>query len=138
LKESAFSAKAIGYKFKGKYYNCGKTGHKSTECRGRKKEATGASIGPLTTPGGRKGLSPPSESAMEATWVVIIGITKPVAIREQELLWVIDSGASRHMTYNREAFSVYNTLEEPINISTANGAIIQAIGQGTVLLRIDL
>ena len=42
------------------------------------------------------------------------------------------------MTYNREAFSIYNTLKEPISISTANGAIIQAIGQGTVLLKIDL
>jgi len=86
LKESAFSAKAIRYKFKRKRYNCSKTGHKSNKCKGWKKEATEASTGLLITPGGRKGLSPPPESAMEATWVATTGITKPIAIKEQELL----------------------------------------------------
>lgn len=56
--------------FKGNCYNCGKLGHKSTECRAAKK-ASGASTGPLATPGGSRGLSltpTQAHTALETTW----------------------------------------------------------------------
>jgi hypothetical protein len=53
-----------------------------------------------------------------------------------EILWVIDSGASRHMTYYRDSFIDYSALQVPIVIQTANGAKIQAIGQGTVVIKV--
>ena len=56
----------------------------------------------------------------------------------EPLLWVIDSGASRYMTFSRESFSDYMPLTEPILITTANGATIQALGQGTVPLRVTV
>jgi hypothetical protein len=49
---------------------------------------------------------------------------------------VVDSGASRHMTYYKEAFIEYSALQEPITIQTANGTELQAIGQGTVVLKV--
>jgi hypothetical protein len=52
----------------------------------------------------------------------------------KDLLWVIDSGSSRHMTYLREAFTKYRVLDTPILVTTANGARIPAITEGTILL----
>src|SRR5882757_988666 len=103
LKETAFSARtpkkgSMGAtrrptgRFRGNCYNCGKLGHKSTECRAPKK-STGPSTGPLVTPGGRRGLSPTPDIAMEASWMATTGPleSNPIA----SLVWVIDSGASR-------------------------------------------
>ena len=70
-------------------------------------------------------------------WAVNTGY-KPVIIEDQQVLWVIDSGASRHMTSNRNAFSEYTTLLEPIPVSIATGNLVQAVGQGTVPLKIKL
>ncbi|RFU33111.1 hypothetical protein B7463_g3221, partial [Scytalidium lignicola] len=53
-----------------------------------------------------------------------------------ELLWIIDSGASKHMTYAKEAFREYSKLPEPIAVQTAGGTEILAIGQGTMPLRV--
>ena len=85
------------------------------------------------TPGGRRGLSPGPEHAVETSWMANI---EPNPL--EPLLWVIDSGASRHMTFSRESFSDYMPLTEPILITTANGATIQALGQGTVPLRVTV
>ena len=146
LKEIAFSAGMPRDKapesrkprgFQGNCYNCNKYGHRASACKLPKKESAGPPIGPpigpstgpLATPGGGKGLSPDPEF----TW---LAATEPVM--PTPLLWVIDSGASRHMTYAREAFSEYTPLVEPISITTANGASIQALGQGTIPIKISV
>lgn len=46
--------------------------------------------------------------------------------------WLIDSGASRHMTSRREWFSEYKELEEPKSIILGNNETIYAIGEGTI------
>jgi hypothetical protein len=48
----------------------------------------------------------------------------------------VDSGASRYITYYKRAFIEYSALQEPITIQTANGTELQAIGQGTIVLRV--
>jgi hypothetical protein len=40
------------------------------------------------------------------------------------------------MTYSLESFSEYTLLQEPIDVNTANGACIQAIGQGTIPIQV--
>jgi hypothetical protein len=156
LKETVFSAQALENKpnqrpnqggprgsqgrptghFQDNCYNCRKPGHKSAECRGPRKP-TGPSTRPLATPGGRRGLSPTPDSAMEASWVATTGPVEP-KVTEASTQWIIDSGASRHMTYNRDYFSDYTLLQEPVLIKTASGATLQGIGQGTVPLRVIL
>jgi hypothetical protein len=42
------------------------------------------------------------------------------------------------MTYLREAFTEYRVLDTPIQVTTANGACIPAIAEGTVLLQVAL
>jgi LysM repeat protein len=58
-------------KFKGKCYYCQKEGHRKAECKKRindeKSEKGGPSTGPLATPSGGKGLSPPPEQAKVAS-----------------------------------------------------------------------
>jgi hypothetical protein len=50
----------------------------------------------------------------------------------------MDSGYSRHITYAEESFSTYSVLDEPIKVITASGAVIQAIAEGIIQLKITL
>jgi hypothetical protein len=160
IKEGAYSAvDAKGKpKIKVKCYNCGKPGHRARDYRAPKRDSEGAgkspSTGPLPTPSGGRGLSPgpvrakasgpttgPIESAKSAgekSWAALtVENRAPKSLGSlDELLWVVDSGASRHMTYCRDAFTEFSALEEPIVIQTANGTELQAVGQGTVVLKV--
>jgi hypothetical protein len=53
-----------------------------------------------------------------------------------ELLWVVDSGATRHMIYCRDVFTEFSTLQQPVVIETASGAELQAVDQSTVVLNV--
>jgi hypothetical protein len=55
-----------------------------------------------------------------------------------DLLWVINSGSSCHMTYLREAFTKYRVLDTPILVTMADGARIPAITESTMLLQVAL
>jgi hypothetical protein len=65
-----------------------------------------------------------------------MAIAEPTYSRD--ILWVIDSGSSRYMTYLREVFTEYRVLDTPIQVMTANRACIPAITEGTVLLQVAL
>ena len=54
-----------------------------------------------------------ANSAMEACWLA----TEPV-------LWIVDSGCSRHMTQSKDAFIEYTLLDTPVEVGTASGARI--------------
>ena len=148
IREDAFSATNAEKppRFQGKCYNCGRTGHKKQACRSPiRAPDSNPSTGPLPTPlSGDRTPEPRSTAkakyAVETSWAARTKtprVTTPRAIGSlDELLWVVDSGASRHMTYCRDAFVEYTTLQAPIVIQTANGAEIQAIGQGTVVLKV--
>jgi hypothetical protein len=129
-------------------FHCGKPGHYKSECRTRLKELADKggqpSTGPLAQPGGGKGFSPPRNAEANYTddyedvrcTEVIEGddetsnwVGTPVG---SDMAWVIDSGSSRHMTYAREAFITYAPLETRTRVRIANGAIIEAVGTGSV------
>jgi len=136
LKESVLSAKTGAKKaFQGKCFNCGKPGHKKANCRSRK-SAESPSTGPLETPGGGRGLSPGpkinANSAVEASWIATTGDS----YSGDDLLWIVDSGCSRHMTFCKEAFTEYSALNTPIRVNTASGACITAIAEGTIQLSV--
>lgn len=52
--------------------------------------------------------------------------------------WLVDSGASRHMCNNRAAFTSYLPLREHNSVILGNGAVIDAIGIGTVDVRANV
>ncbi|RFU28076.1 hypothetical protein B7463_g8263, partial [Scytalidium lignicola] len=139
IKEGAFSVSFSvsdkPQKFKGKCFYCGKIGHKKEDCRKLKKEGKSPSTGLLPTLSGSKPEAKiEANKATEQSWMA----TTTETASSGELLWIIDSGASRHMTYSREAFREYSELPEPIAVQTAGGAEIWAIGQGTVPLKVAL
>ena len=126
--------------FKGRCFHCNKVGHRKSECRTLNQ---GASTGPLATPGGSRGLSPPLQDAYvasESSWLASTAADGPYEMvstagwKPEDQTWVIDSGCTRHMTYSKDAFLEYTPLHPPIGVNIANGAYIQAIAEGTVQL----
>ena len=49
--------------------------------------------------------------------------------------WLMDSGASSHMTHVKEDFCEYNKLKEAVKVRIADGAAMEAIGIGSVRIR---
>ncbi|KAM3067034.1 hypothetical protein ACMFMG_012223 [Clarireedia jacksonii] len=144
VKEGALSAqtpkgkgkKDKAKKPKGACFKCGQEGHFKADCpeEGDKKPSTG----PLATPSGGKGLSPKQTQAniAEISWMATAATGQSVPrYSSQEPVWIVDSGCSRHMTYAKWKFEDYTKLDEPIGVTTASGAVIQAVGQGTVRIK---
>ena len=50
--------------------------------------------------------------------------------------WWIDSGASRHMTENKDDFHVYKELKDPVRINLADNSVLLGIGVGDITLKI--
>lgn len=46
--------------------------------------------------------------------------------------WIADSGASNHMTYNKEWFHIYQRFKTPRKIQCSNGSFIPAEGKGVI------
>lgn len=94
----------------------------STESADRAKIEVAQYAGPV--------ISPPKHVALVASFV---RTQSNVAIREDS--WLLDSGASSHMTNDRHYFSSYNSIP-PIEIQTARkGITLQGIGRGTIRVR---
>jgi hypothetical protein len=91
-------------RFKGVCFYCDKAGHKASECRKKK--------------------SAKQNSNDEHVFAASVGQTSSA--------WLLDSGASSHMSSHRNEFIEYRTLDTPINISIANGSKLSAVGIGSV------
>ena len=50
--------------------------------------------------------------------------------------WIVDSGATSHMTPNVTCFSVYNAFSRPENVRFGNGAYGQALGVGDITVHV--
>jgi hypothetical protein len=147
LKEAVFAAQAPkhptklgngGLKkgaFRGKCFNCNKPGHRAADCRAARASGR-VGTGPLATPRGRQGISPPPEQpvlqAIETSWMATTSLNAPT----NNHAWVVDSGCSRHMTFDREVFTEYTLLETSIPVTTASGTEIQAIAEGSTAIKI--
>jgi hypothetical protein len=51
--------------------------------------------------------------------------------------WLVDSGATSHMTWNRALFTTFEVIEPPTTVTVANGTTIPCQGVGTVELHQD-
>lgn len=49
--------------------------------------------------------------------------------------WIVDSGASRHMTFEKSWFVNYIAFGTPQKVRTANGNSIQALGYGDIIIQ---
>ncbi|GMF24356.1 unnamed protein product [Phytophthora lilii] len=99
--ERAFATKKKEYgkrRFNGKCFYCKKTGHKESECRKKKADE------------GR------GQVAQEAS---DFAFTATSAMDRTE--WLVDSGASSHMTSVRDKFVYMKELKTPVRITIADG-----------------
>ena len=46
--------------------------------------------------------------------------------------WIVDSGATAHMSYCKNKFSNYQTLDTPIKVCVGDGRVLDAVGRGDV------
>ena len=103
-RNQAFRRKNDNAIFQGKCFTCGKHGHKSSQCRNVKKSRSGDEFF----------FSASSEKL------------------ESSATWLLDSGASRHMTDDEPDFVEYENLTTPISITVANGQHLMAKGTESV------
>lgn len=88
-------------------YHCHKLGHMKRECRTLKRE---------------------QESGVAKKNYAIVATSR----NSSNNRWFYDSGASFHMTSNREWFVDYKPLADPISIEVGNKEYIDAIGIGSI------
>ena len=48
--------------------------------------------------------------------------------------WLVDSGASSHMTLKREYFTKYRSFSAPEKVALGDGRVVEAVGAGTIQL----
>ncbi|KAE8908359.1 hypothetical protein PF005_g8124 [Phytophthora fragariae] len=113
--QKAFVAKKSYDKrrFNGKCFYCKKTGHKETECRKKKADEERGQVARDT-----------SDYAFTATSAM--GKTE----------WLVDSGASSHMTSVRDKFVSMKEPKTPVRITIVDGKKIDAVAMGTVGLKL--
>ena len=51
--------------------------------------------------------------------------------------WLIDSGASTHMTPKREYFTKYQSFSTPEEVSLGGSRVVETVGVGTVRLNMQ-
>ncbi len=63
-----------------------------------------------------------------------------VTSRDQsnELLWIVDSGATSHMTCLRELLGDYQEFDTPEKVSLGDGRTLNALGKGTAKVTVQL
>ena len=103
-RNQAFRRRNDNARFQGKRFTCGKHGHKSSQCRNVKQSRSG------------------DEFVFSASSEKL----------ESSATWLLDSGASRHMTDDERDFVEYENLTAPISITVANGQHMMAKGTGSV------
>ncbi|KAE8976733.1 hypothetical protein PF005_g25094 [Phytophthora fragariae] len=101
-------------RFNGKCFYCKKTGHKETEWRKKKADEERGQVARET-----------SDYAFTATSAM--GKTE----------WLVDSGASSHMTSVRDKFVSIKELKTPVCITIADGKKIDAVAIGVGLKLMD-
>ena len=98
-------------KFRGKCHYCGKLGHKAKECNTRRRD----------------------QQKMPQRTVAFGASSQEAYSRD----WVIDSGASRHLTPDRQHLRNYRSVPPQTAVTFVNGQRAMALGQGEVHLEVQ-
>ncbi|EUC57664.1 Copia-like polyprotein/retrotransposon, partial [Rhizoctonia solani AG-3 Rhs1AP] len=131
--------------------NCGKSGHTKEECWGKGGGAEGN--GPHQKRRAAKEAKEKTTASTSKSENAKVAVSDDIP-RPQETIysfpvldeyakmnlsnsWILDSGASRHMTPNRHWFMTYQPLLTPIYIRVGNGNQIVASGVGRISIMVQ-
>ena len=118
-------------KFNGSCFYCDKKGHTIKDCRKKMAdEKNGSSKTSWKEPESANNVIDELE-----LWVATEEVCSSVDTQVVDDSWILDSGASRHMTSNRDWYSSWTPLQEPINVVVGNNARCPAKGTGTISLK---
>ena len=110
-------------KFLRKCFNCGKQGHKSSDCRLPKRN------------------KPKEANVVDGITKDVSDIDLTVVISEVNLVgsnpkeWWIDTGATRHVCFDKKMFSTFEPIETREKVFMGNSTTSEIKGQGKVVLK---
>ena len=105
-----------------KCWACDEIGHIQRFCPKRKEKSTSMHRAKITED------EVESDSGGESAF--------PACDETSDSQWLIDSGASSHMTPRREYFNTYRSFSTPEKVSLGDGRVVEAVGVGNVRLNI--
>lgn len=108
---------------------CGIRGHWEKECRTKLKELSDQQAGELRSTTMRSRGGSRSRGGALLSQAISLSVTASETLQDG---WYLDSGATNHMTSNREWFTELRQLEEPIPISLGNGKRVLAVAEGNI------
>jgi hypothetical protein len=113
-------------------FNCGKPGHIARYCFQDKKEKESANV------------ARNKDNEEEYAFVSAVVASKEEMLEEHAFAngdgddntmakWIMDSGATKHMSPHRAAFQTYEVISPPRNVHLGDGSIVHAVGVGTIV-----
>lgn len=106
-------------KFKGECFYCKKKGHTIAECRTKKEDEKNGNLKPYNK---GKQIANTAEAELDL-FVVIEEVCSSMEEVSHNSSWVLDSGASCHMTGEKSLYSSMQPLEEPVTVTVGNNLL---------------
>ena len=97
----------------GRCFYCDKPGHIKADCRERIRDQ--------------------KEKGTQGTRRTVAFAATDTAVISRD--WIMDSGASRHLTFDRQKLRNYRSVESDTTVTFANGQKAEALGQGEVVFQ---
>ena len=144
LKGKAVQEGALAASFKRKLrcHFCNKPGHFKKECEEYAKyKASGKSVQvkKKTKMGAFKvTITPDDEGSSDSESTGLVVQHAFSAGPDSHQRWILDSGATCHMCNEKSLFTHYQPLAKPLNVLLGDGRSLQAMGQGSIMLMMDL
>ncbi|KAK3735648.1 hypothetical protein QZH41_001075 [Actinostola sp. cb2023] len=115
-----------------KCHHCGKPGHLKRNCWSLKKEKEKEQQNkPESKPVKHKANVVAADSDSESLGLVTQALAASVCAND---VWIIDSGATCHMTNDRSSLRDILELTEPVHVQLGDGKVLNATARGTVTL----
>jgi len=128
--------KGIVKPFKGRCYRCNKEGHRSYECHEKQVKFDRLPVKKsFQKPHRAKTVSEDNNQTDSESELFFSVTGQPEG--EQQQYWIIDSGASRHMTSNKKLLSDYWKFDVPETVRLGDGRSVEALGTGRVKITVE-
>ena len=122
--------------FKGRCYKCNKEGHKSYECHEKLDKSNRLPVRRNFQKLHRaKTVSEDNNQTDSESELFFSATGQPEGKKHQ--YWIVDSGASRHMTSNKKLLTDYCEFAVPETVKLGDGRSVEALGTGRVRITVE-